>query len=102
MTSILGRMLHTMGGYFRGAVITGAIIGSTAYVGLLIIDVEFALVLALISALAEFISFVGPFIAGGLVVLISLLQSPSKALFSLIFVFILQQVEGNLIAAEGC
>ncbi len=95
---VLQRMAYTMGGYFRGATITGAVIGSLAYVGLLIIGVDFALVSAIIAGLAEFIPFIGPFIAGAIIVGISFLQAPNKALFSLIFVVVLQQVEGNLIA----
>jgi predicted PurR-regulated permease PerM len=95
---ILRRAAYTMGGYFRGATITGAVIGSVAYVGLLIIGIDFALVSAIIAGLAEFVPFIGPFIAGAIIVIISFLQAPGKALISLIFVIALQQVEGNLVA----
>jgi predicted PurR-regulated permease PerM len=98
VTAITQETLHVMGGYFRGASITGAIIGSLTYVGLLIIGVNFALVAALVAALAEFIPFVGPLISGAFVVTISFLQSPSKALIALIFTIALQQVESNLVA----
>lgn len=98
VTCILRKLAHAMGGYVRGAVITGAIIGTFAYVGLLLIGVNFPLVLAIVSGILEFIPFVGPFIAGGVIVIVALLQSPTKALISLAFVIGLQQVEGNLIS----
>lgn len=95
---ILQRATYNMGGYFRGASITGVVMGGLAYVGLLIIGVDFALVLAIIAGLAEFIPFIGPFIAGAIIVLLAFLQAPGKALFALGFVIVLQQAEGNLIA----
>lgn len=96
--NVLQRTTYVMGGYFRGASLTGLIIGTTAYVGLRLLGVDFALVLALIAGLAEFIPFLGPFVAGAIIVVLSFIQAPNKALIALLFVIGLQQAEGNLIA----
>jgi predicted PurR-regulated permease PerM len=96
--TVVQQVVHAMGGYFRGSTLTGAVIGSVAYVGLLIIGIDFALVSALIAGLSEFIPFLGPLIAAVIIVIISFLQSPQKALFALVFMIILQQLESNLIA----
>ena len=95
---VLDRLVHTMGGYVRGAAITGLVIGTLNYVGLVVIGVNFPLVLAILSAAFEFIPFVGPFIAGALMVVVAFLQAPAKALVTLAFVVGVQQVEGNLVA----
>jgi predicted PurR-regulated permease PerM len=95
---MLDRLAHTMGGYVRGAAITGVVIGTLNYVGLLVIGVNFPLVLAILSAVFEFIPFIGPFIAGTLMVVVAFLQAPTKALVTLAFVIGVQQVEGNLVA----
>jgi predicted PurR-regulated permease PerM len=94
---ILGRVVHNIGGYVRGATMTGAIIGSLGYVGLLVIGVDFPLVLAIMAGLLEFIPFIGPLIAGTVVVTVALLQSPTKALITFAFALALQQLEGSLI-----
>lgn len=95
---VLGRIVHTMGGYVRAVSITGAIIGTLSYVGLLLIGVNFPLALAIVAGVSEFIPFIGPFVSGALMVSVAFLQSPTKALITLIFVIGLQQLEGNLIA----
>jgi predicted PurR-regulated permease PerM len=97
VNDILGRVVHNIGGYVRGATMTGVIIGSLGYIGLLVIGVDFPLVLAIIAGLLEFIPFIGPLIAGTVVVTVALLQSPTKALITLAFAFALQQLEGSLI-----
>jgi predicted PurR-regulated permease PerM len=94
----LRSLVHTMGGYIRAVSITGGIIGTLSYVGLLLIGVNFPLALAIVSGVSEFIPFIGPFVSGGLMVIVAFLQSPTKALITLVFVIGLQQLEGNLIA----
>lgn len=98
LNDLLGRVVHTMGGYVRAVSITGAIIGTLSYIGLLLIGVNFPLPLAIVAGVSEFIPFIGPFVSGALMVLVAFLQSPTKALITLIFVIGLQQLEGNLIA----
>lgn len=98
VTHILSRLAHTMGGYVRAVAITGMVIGTLGYVGLLLIGVNFPLPLAIVAGVAEFLPFIGPFIAGALMVIVAFLQSPIKALITLVFVLGLQQLEGNLIA----
>jgi predicted PurR-regulated permease PerM/pterin-4a-carbinolamine dehydratase len=97
----LGNLLHhmvwEMGGYLRGAFLDGLIIGLTTYVGLLLIGVDFPLILGLIAGLLEIVPAVGPIIAAIPVLLVSLLQSPTTALISLIFMLAIHQFEGNIV-----
>jgi predicted PurR-regulated permease PerM len=50
------------------------------------------------SALGEYIPYVGPFISGALIVIVAFLQSPTKALIAIGFALALQQLEGSIIA----
>jgi predicted PurR-regulated permease PerM len=92
------RLPHAMGGYVRGATISGVVIGTLAYIVLLIIGVSFPLVLGIIAGVLEFIPFVGPLISGALIVIVAFVQSPTKALIALGFVIVLEQLEGNIVA----
>jgi predicted PurR-regulated permease PerM len=97
----LGNLLHNMvwemGGYLRGAFLDGLIIGLTTYIGLLLIGVDFPLVLGLIAGLLEIVPAVGPVIAAVPMLLVALLQSPTKALITLVFAVGIHQFEGNLV-----
>jgi predicted PurR-regulated permease PerM len=97
----LGDLLHDMvwemGGYLRGAFLDGLIIGLSTYVGLLLIGVDFPLVLGLFAGIMEIIPAIGPIIAAVPILLVALLQSPTKALFSLIFMLAIHQFEGNIV-----
>jgi predicted PurR-regulated permease PerM len=95
---MLDKMSHGMGGYFRGVIITGAIVGVASYIGMLIIGIEFALFLAIVAAMMEFIPMIGPLISGILIATFAFLQSPTKALITIPFVLALQQIENHIIA----
>lgn len=97
VTSILEEMTRAMGGYVRGAVINGLIIGTLTYIGLLVIGVQFPIVLGLLAGVLEMIPFLGPIIAAIPTLTIALLQSPTQALFVLIYVIILHQFESNIL-----
>jgi predicted PurR-regulated permease PerM len=95
---LLHSIAHSMGGYIRGATISGVVIGTASYIGLLLIGVNFPLVLGIIAGVLEFIPVIGPFIAGTVMVLIAFLETPTKALITVIFAVALGQLEGNIIA----
>lgn len=95
--NVLSKMGQTMGGFIRAAAINGVIVGLLTYVALVIIGVDFPLVLALLAGVLEIIPVVGPIIAGTIIVLFALLQSPTMALVVLIFEVVMQQVENNLL-----
>ncbi len=88
---------QAMGGYVRGAAINAVIMGVLAWLGLSLIGVDYAIVLGVLTMLGEPIPTIGPIIVAVPVVLVALLQSPSKALYALILYTVLEQVEGQLL-----
>jgi putative heme transporter len=86
-----------MGGYVRGVAIDGAILAVLVYIGLIILDVRFALVLALIAFLGEIVPVAGPIIASIPAIAIALLDSPTKALAVAAFYLAIQQFESYVL-----
>lgn len=93
----LSRMGEAMGGYVRGVAIDAVAVGVFMYIGLLIIGVDFPAVLGIIAGLFEVIPVVGPIIAGVPIVIVALLESPQKALITVIFILVTQQLEANIL-----
>lgn len=90
-------MLQAAGGFVRGIVLDGVIVGVITYIGLSLIGVSFPLVLALVAGVLETLPVIGTIIATLIVVGVSLLDSPTTALITLVFFVILQQLEGNFL-----
>ena len=94
---ILCRLAHAMGGYFRGVAIDAAIIGALTWGMLSIIGVEFAAPLAALSALGEFVPYVGPFAAALPAIALGTLHSVEQGIIVAGGYFILQQIESHVV-----
>lgn len=91
--------------YLRGQAILGLVIGLIVFVCMLILGVENALVLGLISGLMEFIPYIGPFIGAAAAVIVSFFQEAGNNTFGLTPIYfalavlavmtLIQQVENN-------
>jgi predicted PurR-regulated permease PerM len=97
ISRLISRMGDAMAGYLRGTIINGLIVGVLTYFGLLIIGVPFPLVMALIAGVLELLPIIGPVVAGAIIVLFALFQSPTMAIIALIFEVVMQQTENNLL-----
>lgn len=95
--SFFSELGQTMGGYVRGVAINMVLIAVVIYIGLTLIGVEFALVLAVLSGLLEIVPILGPIIGGVIIVGFALLDSLTTAIITLVFVLIVQQFEGNVL-----
>jgi predicted PurR-regulated permease PerM len=95
--SKLGKMVDSMGGYVRGTVLDGVIMGFISYIGLLIIGVPFPLVLGLFAGVMELVPFLGPLISGAAMIGVALTQSVTIALIVFVFTVALHQFEGNIL-----
>jgi predicted PurR-regulated permease PerM len=88
---------ETVGGYVRGVAISAVIVGVLSYIGLTIIGVQYALVLALVAAFGELLPVVGPILAAIPAVIVAFFESPTQAVIVAVFYLVLQQVESNVI-----
>jgi len=65
--------------------------------GLYLLDVRYFLILGIIAGLLEIVPVIGPIIAGALTFLVAVSDSLSLGLYSLIFFFIVQQLENHIL-----
>ena len=84
-------------GFLVGKIIDSAIIGVLCFLGCLILHLESPALLAVIIGVTNIIPFFGPFIGAIPCVLMLLIQNPMHALIFAVFVFALQQLDGNII-----
>ncbi|MGH7517593.1 MAG: AI-2E family transporter [Gemmatimonadales bacterium] len=98
IAAVFEEMGDAMGGYVRGAAISAVIMGALAWLGLLLIGVDYALALGALTTLGEPIPYIGPIVVGAAVALVALAQSPTKALLAIGLFTLLQQLEANFIA----
>lgn len=89
-----------LGQWIRGQLILSLIIGVCTYIGLLIIGVKFALVLALVAGVAELVPFIGPILSAIPSLFFALTDSPLKAILVVILYVVIQQLENNLLVPK--
>lgn len=91
------RSQQKIGRWLQGQVLLGMLVGVLVFLGLEIIGVKYALMLAILAFICEIIPIFGPIIAATPAVAISFLQSPTLALEVVILYIIVQQFESHLI-----
>ena len=88
------------GGFINGKIMDSAIIGVLCYIGCLIFKFPSALLVSVIIGVTNVIPFFGPFIGAVPATLLILIQNPIKALWFILFVLVLQQLDGNIIGPK--
>lgn len=88
------------GGFFAGKVIDSFIIGIICFVVMVLLRMPYALIIAVVVGITNIIPYFGPFIGAVPSALLILLVEPSKCLTFLIFIFILQQFDGNILGPK--
>ena len=86
--------------YLRGTIILGLVVAVLTYVLLLIFKINFALPVAVFAGLMEVVPTIGPWLGGGLAVIVTLATSPHKVIWVIIGFLLIQQLEIQLIAPK--
>ena len=87
-------------GFFVGKIIDSAIIGVICFAGTTLMGFESAAFISVVIGVTNIIPFFGPFIGAIPCTLLLLLDNPWQALYFVIFIVILQQVDGNIIGPK--
>ena len=90
----------TFMGFINGKLVDSAIIGVLCYIACSIMDMPFTLLVSVIVGVTNIIPFFGPFIGAIPSSIIILMVSPVKCLVFVIFVLLLQQLDGNVIGPK--
>ena len=98
------RLLHvvtltkqTFTNFVTGQLTEAVIIGVLCFLGMLILGIPYAGAVSAFVGATALIPVFGAWIGGGVGALLILLADPAKSLWFVVFLLILQQVEGNLI-----
>ncbi len=95
---MVSQINQVLNGFIRGQLMVSALVGLTIAVGLAFLKVRFALLLGLVAGLFNVIPYLGPLLGGFPAVLLALLDSPWKALWTLILFTAVNNLEGSVIA----
>lgn len=91
---------QTFMGFINGKLLDSAIIGLICYIVCAILNMPYALLVSVIVGVTNIIPFFGPFIGAIPSAVIILMVSPPKCLIFIIFIIILQQLDGNIIGPK--
>lgn len=100
LTLLFSRIEERLGKWLRGQLLLGFIIFLMTWIGLQILGVKYALVLALIAGITELIPAVGPFIGAIPAVIVAFSQNPTLGLWVMGLYIIIQQFENHLIVPK--
>ena len=97
---ILVDLDEALSSYIQGQVLVSFCIGVMLFIGYLIIDLDYSLLLAIFSMLTNVIPFIGPILAITPALIIACIDSPIMAVKVLIVMIIVQQIEGHIISPQ--
>lgn len=101
LRSFGGEVNWVVSGYIRGQLIDVVIMGILISIVLLVLKIDYAIVIGILSGFANLIPMVGSIVATVLAVIVALSGgSVSKAVYALIILVILQQIDGNIITPK--
>lgn len=94
---IMRKSNEMFGGFIIGKIIDSAIIGVLCFIGVSILKMPYALLVSVIVGVTNVIPFFGPYIGAIPSALLILFVDPVKGLYFIIFILLLQQLDGNVI-----
>lgn len=83
--------------FFEGKLLDSLIIGIICFVVMTILKLDYAILISFIVFVTNIIPFFGPFIGAIPSALILLMVDPKQCLIFVILIFVLQQIDGNII-----
>lgn len=96
--SIWERSQNKVAGWFGARILTCIFVGLAVFITLSLFNVKYALSLALLAGILDFIPVLGPIFVGAVIFGFVALDSWLKALFVLIVFVLIQQIEGNILS----
>jgi predicted PurR-regulated permease PerM len=99
ITVLMDRIGQAVGGFFRGQLLVALFVGVASSIGLWVIGLPFWLLVGMVAGVFNLVPLVGPFIGGGLAVIIALIGGqPLKAVWAALVLLAVQQIDNHLIS----
>lgn len=87
-------------GFISGKIIDSIIIGCICFAGTTLLEMPYALLISVIIGITNIIPFFGPYLGAIPSAILILMVNPVKCLYFIIFILILQQIDGNVIGPK--
>lgn len=97
---LMVKIEEKLGSWFRGQLFLSLIIGVLSYIGLTILNIQYALPLAIFAGIMEIVPVIGPIISAIPAVVLALTVSPLLGLGVAAMYFVIQQLENSLIVPQ--
>lgn len=91
---------QSFGGFFIGQIMDSVIIGLICFIFLTAVDMPYTALVSIFVGITNIIPFFGPLIGAIPSALLILMESPVKCLIFVIFIIVLQQIDGNIITPK--
>lgn len=97
---VLQDINHVVRRFVRGNLIVAVIVGVLSGIGVKLIGMDYALLIGILCGVFDLIPYFGPLIGAVPSVLLGLTKSPGMALKVAVVIFIVQQLESNIISPK--
>lgn len=97
---VSSRANSTLSGFLSGKLLDSFIIGTACFIVMRIFSWDFAVLISVIIGVTNIIPFFGPFFGAVPSALLLLMAAPKQVIPFVIFVIILQQVDGNILGPK--
>ncbi|MEI8167663.1 MAG: AI-2E family transporter, partial [Chloroflexales bacterium] len=93
---------YDFSGYLRGQLLLGLVVGSSAGIGLTILNllglpIPYVLLLAVLAGITELIPIIGPIIGSIPAIILGFMDSPTTGMAALVLYVLIQQLENNFL-----
>lgn len=88
------------GGFFAGKLVDSLIIGIICFICMIVMQMPYSLIVSVIVGVTNIIPYFGPFIGAIPSAFLIFLVDPGKSVLFIVFIFILQQIDGNIIGPK--
>lgn len=100
IVEVLRKSNSIFGGFFIGKIIDSIIIGFICFGGLWVLQMPYAVLVSVIVGVTNIIPVFGPYIGAIPSFILIFLVNPIQGVYFLIFIVILQQIDGNIIGPK--
>lgn len=98
--SWLSKSHKVFSGFINGKLLDSLIIGVLCFIGTTVLGIPYALLVSVIVGVTNVIPVFGPYIGGVPAAILVTIASPIKGLYFIIFVILLQALDGNFIGPK--
>lgn len=96
-TLFVGILNQVVGGYIRGTFVLATLVGVLVGVGMAVLHVRYALLLAILAFFMEFVPVLGVMVSGAICVVVALFTGPLTAVLVIVYFVVVHVIEGDVV-----